>query len=365
MSERKVLNKYIPPDFDPDALRRHKKLLKADGFGKKESPLAIKLKYGDSKLMNIRMMFPFTFRCEACRDFTYVGTKFNSRVQRLDNDTYLGIVKWRFFGKCPNCKHEIVFKTDPKNGDYTLESGGTRTYDAHRDEHLASEQLSKEQEEKNETLGTTEKMAEKADHAFAEYEQLERLTALKRRAGRMRERENLAELSLQRLQKRSLEFEEGNQEELDLFKREQSELYSKYCEPAMLSDDLSSNDGDLESVEDDDETPDCPLDEESSVSLDNSSNSAPGPSFTGNAAYTDTSTKTSNTTNSSNTSNSGNIADSNTKDNSTNTASGIATSSGKPSVGSDKLYSTKLKVQVKPKSNPFTFNGYESDEDGQ
>ncbi|UKK01541.1 hypothetical protein MACK_002358 [Theileria orientalis] len=341
MSERKVLNKYIPPDFDPDALRRHKKLLKADGFGKKESPLAIKLKYGDSKLMNIRMMFPFTFRCEACRDFTYVGTKFNSRVQRLDNETYLGIVKWRFFGKCPNCKHEIVFKTDPKNGDYTLESGGTRTYDAHRDEHLASEQLNKEQEEKNETLGTTEKMAEKADHAFAEYEQLERLTALKRRAGRMRERENLAELSLQRLQKRSLEFEEGNQEELDLFKREQSELYSKYCEPAMLSDDLSGNEDGLETV-DDDETHDDTPDEESSVGLHNSSNSATGSSSTGNGGD---SNNINNTLNSSNPTN--------------------PTSSTKPNIGSDKLYSTKLKVQVKPKGNPFTFDGYESDEGDQ
>uniref|UniRef100_A0A3B0N803 Splicing factor YJU2 n=1 Tax=Theileria annulata TaxID=5874 RepID=A0A3B0N803_THEAN len=237
MSERKVLNKYIPPDFDPDALLRYKKVLKSEIL-RKESPLALKLKYGNSKLMNIRMMYPFTFRCESCRDFTYVGTKFNSRVQRLDNDTYLGIVKWRFFGKCPNCKHEIVFKTDPKNSDYTLESGGTRTYDANKDQQQILQQLNQQQDEKNE-MSTIDKMNMKADHAIEEYEELERLTALKRRAGRMRERELLAEQSLQTLQSHNncnsshnlkdnlIEFESINEEEINLFKLQQNEIFNQ------------------------------------------------------------------------------------------------------------------------------------------
>ncbi|XP_954799.1 uncharacterized protein TA03820 [Theileria annulata] len=242
MSERKVLNKYIPPDFDPDALLRYKKVLKSEIL-RKESPLALKLKYGNSKLMNIRMMYPFTFRCESCRDFTYVGTKFNSRVQRLDNDTYLGIVKWRFFGKCPNCKHEIVFKTDPKNSDYTLESGGTRTYDANKDQQQILQQLNQQQDEKDE-MSTIDKMNMKADHAIEEYEELERLTALKRRAGRMRERELLAEQSLEKLHKlnsnslldnnlkdslgdKLLEFESINEEEINLFKLQQNQIFNQ------------------------------------------------------------------------------------------------------------------------------------------
>ncbi|EKX72158.1 conserved hypothetical protein [Theileria equi strain WA] len=230
MSERKVLNKYIPPDFDPGLLKKHRHILKSDGFGRKRSGFA--KKFGlHGRVLEIRMMFPFTFRCESCRDFTYVGTKFNSKVQRIE-ENYLGIQKYRFYGKCPNCNHMIIFKTDPKNGDYTLESGGTRTYDANRDAQLAAEAVDKEEEAKAEKQDTTERMLDKANHAYAEYEELERLTALKKRAGRMREREHLADLTLKKIMQEKFESA-ANEDELEAFRRDQE----KACAEGSLGED--------------------------------------------------------------------------------------------------------------------------------
>ncbi|GIX64105.1 UDP-GlcNAc:polypeptide alpha-N-acetylglucosaminyltransferase [Babesia caballi] len=241
MAERKVLNKYIPPDFDPVALNANRDILRNDGYGRGKTTFARRIKGGMSaRMLDIRMMFPFTFRCESCRDFTYIGTKMNSKVMRLKEDTYLGIEKHRFFAKCPNCSHQIIFKTDPQHGDYLLESGGTRTYDADRDAQLAAEAVSKEEDEKAEKQDKTEKMMEKADHAYAEYEELERLAALKRRAGRMRDRENAAELSLKRiLKEKEIEFESGvNDDDVALFRKQQDEIYRKFSE---IEDDYNDH----------------------------------------------------------------------------------------------------------------------------
>jgi len=120
-----VLNKYYPPDFDPEKLVTRRRFLRQQGDGKKNR--------NDVKQMNVRMMMPFTMCCHTCGEFVYIGTKFNSRVERVRGEDYLGIVIWRFYGKCPNCRAEFAFKTDPKNTDYVLEAGGNRTYEPHKD----------------------------------------------------------------------------------------------------------------------------------------------------------------------------------------------------------------------------------------
>jgi hypothetical protein len=61
MSERKVLNKYYPPDFD------HTKLEKVVRPRDKQD--------------NVRMMLPMSVRCDTCGNFLYIGTKFNMRKE--------------------------------------------------------------------------------------------------------------------------------------------------------------------------------------------------------------------------------------------------------------------------------------------
>ncbi|CDJ30145.1 uncharacterized protein EMH_0055700 [Eimeria mitis] len=167
MADRKVLVKYYPPDFDFDKLQAKKKALRIH-------QQQLKRRRGDvfdppqkkhrNKIMNVRMMYPFTLKCGTCSEFVYVGTKFNSRVEKVEGEDYLGIVKWRFYGRCPHCRGEICFKTDPQNCDYVLEWGGTRMCDPLRDQALAEERMQKEEEEKLATDRVSQVEASRAKH---------------------------------------------------------------------------------------------------------------------------------------------------------------------------------------------------------
>ncbi|KAK0182976.1 hypothetical protein PV327_001055 [Microctonus hyperodae] len=106
MSERKVLNKYYPPDFDPSKIPR--------------------MKLARNRQYTVRLMAPFNMRCETCGEYIYKGKKFNARKEDVEGDDYLGIRIYRFYIKCTRCLQEISFKTDPKNTDYEIEAGATQ-----------------------------------------------------------------------------------------------------------------------------------------------------------------------------------------------------------------------------------------------
>jgi len=129
MGERKVLNKYIPPDFDPSIIPKFKRTR--------------------DKLMEIRMMLPFSLRCNTCGEYMYRGKKFNSKKEDITDDTYMGIRKIRFYIKCTACSAEITFKTDPKNSDYECESGASRNFELWRDNTATIEEETKQREEED------------------------------------------------------------------------------------------------------------------------------------------------------------------------------------------------------------------------
>ena len=112
MGERKVTNKYFPPDFDPSKL------------GRKSGKNKDKKKRDD-----VRAMLPFSCQCNACNMFLYRGKKFNSRKE-FTGETYLGIKILRLFFKCPGCGQQMTFLTDPENADYKMERGGRRLFEA-------------------------------------------------------------------------------------------------------------------------------------------------------------------------------------------------------------------------------------------
>lgn len=89
MSERKVLNKYYPPDFDPSKLPR--------------------LKREKNRQFTIRLMAPFNMRCKTCGEYIYRGKKFNARKEDVIGKTFLGIQVYRFYIKCTKCLAEITF----------------------------------------------------------------------------------------------------------------------------------------------------------------------------------------------------------------------------------------------------------------
>jgi hypothetical protein len=121
MAERKVLNKYYPPDFDPSKIRN---------FEKKSV----------RRMCNVRMMLPMTIRCYTCGNYLYIGTKFNMKVETVTEEDYLGIKVYRFYLKCTQCYGEITFKTDPRNHDYVAERGASRNHNPWKDILMAEEE---------------------------------------------------------------------------------------------------------------------------------------------------------------------------------------------------------------------------------
>lgn len=114
MSERKVLNKYIPPNFDPS--RIPKRIVPKE------------------KQHTVRLMTPYSMRCNSCGEYIYKGRKFNARKETVEGEEYLGIRIFRFYIRCPVCGAEITYKTDPKNADYKAEHGATRNFEPWREE---------------------------------------------------------------------------------------------------------------------------------------------------------------------------------------------------------------------------------------
>jgi hypothetical protein len=58
-------------------------------------------------------------------------------MEICNDEVYLGIKVFRFYLKCTYCYADITFKTDPKNHDYVVETGGTRNYEAIKDAQQA------------------------------------------------------------------------------------------------------------------------------------------------------------------------------------------------------------------------------------
>ncbi|CUS20631.1 LAQU0S01e11056g1_1 [Lachancea quebecensis] len=199
MSERKAINKYYPPNFNP---------LEAEEAARK---LSKKLKTMNRDVITIRLMTPFSMRCLKCSEFIPKSRKFNGKKELLP-EKYLDTIKqYRLSIKCPRCNNMIAFRTDPKNGDYAMEIGGVKNFVEEKsgeklpgnetlDETL--ERLERQQQqENNETKGDgPEDKVEKIEKRLAkmqkEQQDYEELEALRREnLSKMKRAEALQERS--------------------------------------------------------------------------------------------------------------------------------------------------------------------------
>ena len=92
MSERKVLTKYYPPDFDPSKITRTKKAPGPPG----------------PKTQTVRLMAPFSMKCTTCGEYIYKGRKFNARKETTD-EKYYNIAIFRFYIRCTRCSGMYLF----------------------------------------------------------------------------------------------------------------------------------------------------------------------------------------------------------------------------------------------------------------
>ncbi|KAJ2695856.1 Pre-mRNA-splicing factor cwf16 [Coemansia sp. IMI 209128] len=144
MSERKVLNKYIPPDFDPAKIPR--------------------LRLGKSRQIKVRLMSPFSMRCETCGQWIGKGTKFNARKESVGGEKFHSIQIYRFYIRCQRCAAEITFKTDPENSNYEVEKGALRNFEPWREEQALKEEKeqTKVDEEENNPIKALENRTEQS-----------------------------------------------------------------------------------------------------------------------------------------------------------------------------------------------------------
>ncbi|KAL3741349.1 hypothetical protein ACJRO7_016912 [Eucalyptus globulus] len=130
MRERKVMKKYYQPDFVPSKLPR--------------------LRRSKNRQIKVWMMLPMSIRCNTCGSYiTRAPSSITGRRTSSARSTYLGIRILMFYSKCTHCFAELTIKTDPRNSDYLMESGATRTFKPWRpqDEAVEGEKRKRETEE--------------------------------------------------------------------------------------------------------------------------------------------------------------------------------------------------------------------------
>ncbi|KAH7821934.1 putative Coiled-coil domain containing protein 94 [Monocercomonoides exilis] len=125
MAERKVLNKYIPADFDPDVIP--------------------KSKMPKNMQFAIRMMLPMSIRCKTCGEFMPAGLKINSKQEIVKGDTWMGLRHYRFYMRCPRCAAEFTIKTNMEKDNYVCELNCVPHYTPHWQYQAEEEQKAKQE----------------------------------------------------------------------------------------------------------------------------------------------------------------------------------------------------------------------------
>ncbi|XP_066508909.1 splicing factor YJU2-like [Hoplias malabaricus] len=215
MSERKVLNKYYPPDFDPSKIP--------------------KLKLPKDRQYVVRLMAPFNMRCKTCGEYIYKGKKFNARKETVQNELYLGLPIFRFYIKCTRCLAEITFKTDPENTDYAMEHGATRNFQAEKliEEEEKKIQREREEEELNNPMKVLENRTRDSKMEMEVLENLQELKELNQRQAQV-DFESMLE------QYRELERRQ-RQKEQDDDERETKEMLERALVKRLRDSDSDSN----------------------------------------------------------------------------------------------------------------------------
>ncbi|XP_054256989.1 splicing factor YJU2-like [Macrosteles quadrilineatus] len=195
MSERKVLNKYYPPDFDPSKIPR--------------------MKLPKNRQYTVRLMAPFNMRCKTCGEYIYKGKKFNARKEDVEGEDYFGIRIYRFYIKCTRCLQEISFKTDPKNTDYEIEAGATRNFMALKlaEEQAQREEDERKEEEANNPMKLLENRTQQSKQELELLESLEDLKDLNRRQRNIDYDSMLSNYNTKEAREKILKLQEEQDEE--------------------------------------------------------------------------------------------------------------------------------------------------------
>ncbi|XP_016298335.1 coiled-coil domain-containing protein 130 homolog isoform X2 [Sinocyclocheilus anshuiensis] len=117
MGERKGVNKYYPPDFDP---AKHGSI---NGYWKTH-PLRERARKLSQGILIIRFEMPYNIWCDGCKNHIGMGVRYNAEKKKVGN--YYTTPIYRFRMKCHLCVNYIEMQTDPATCDYVIVSGAQR-----------------------------------------------------------------------------------------------------------------------------------------------------------------------------------------------------------------------------------------------
>lgn len=95
MSERKVLNKYYPPDFDPSKIPRRRGPKNSQQVVRLMAPFSMSVLVHLSGNDYLANLLDVCRRCNTCGDYIYKGKKFNARKETVEGEDYYGIKIFR------------------------------------------------------------------------------------------------------------------------------------------------------------------------------------------------------------------------------------------------------------------------------
>lgn len=116
MGERKGVNKWYPPDYDP----------KKGGLNKWQGTHALRERAKKIHLgiIIIRFEMPYNIWCEGCGNHIGMGVRYNAEKKKVG--MYYTTPVYQFRMKCHLCNNHFEIKTDPANLDYEIVSGARR-----------------------------------------------------------------------------------------------------------------------------------------------------------------------------------------------------------------------------------------------
>ncbi|XP_063150407.1 probable splicing factor YJU2B [Candoia aspera] len=143
MGERKGVNKYYPPDFNP---AKHGSLNKY----RNSHPLRERARKLSQGILIIRFEMPYNIWCDGCQNHIGMGVRYNAEKKKVGN--YYTTPIFRFRMKCHLCPNHIEMQTDPASCDYVIVSGARRKEE--RWDAEASEQIVATAHEEKQKLET-------------------------------------------------------------------------------------------------------------------------------------------------------------------------------------------------------------------
>ncbi|XP_045406602.1 probable splicing factor YJU2B [Lemur catta] len=143
MGERKGVNKYYPPDFNP---KKHGSLNRYHN----SHPLRERARKLSQGILIIRFEMPYNIWCDGCKNHIGMGVRYNAEKKKVGN--YYTTPIYRFRMKCHLCVNYIEMQTDPANCDYVIVSGAQRKEE--RWDMVDNEQVLTTEHEKKQKLET-------------------------------------------------------------------------------------------------------------------------------------------------------------------------------------------------------------------